>query len=218
MRSTNGTTNRRGSALSFATALAASTLVGSPAYGQSPAFDCRKAQGEVEQLICKDAGLASLDRKLDEVYRAAMAKARDAMPGQLRAEQRGWVKGRNECWKAKGGTTYLTASWQVSGVRDCVEGQYLLRIAELQSTWNLVPSRPPAFFVCGASPANEIVATFYETDPSTVRLERGDRTVTAWRVRSASGAKYEGRNVEFWNKGDAASVSWHGEQLDCRVR
>ena len=35
------------------------------AQAKGPTFDCAKAQGEVEQLICKDEGLAALDQKLD---------------------------------------------------------------------------------------------------------------------------------------------------------
>ena len=78
---------------------------------QGPTFDCAKAQGEVEQLVCSDPALAALDRKLDQVYKAAAAKATGKLAARLRAEQRGWVKGRNECWKAKGIETWLTATW-----------------------------------------------------------------------------------------------------------
>ena len=86
----------------FATGLLAVTLSAAVSlHAQGPAFDCAKADGDVETLICKDAALGALDRKLDEVYKAATAKARDKMAATLRAEQRGWVKGRNECWKAQ---------------------------------------------------------------------------------------------------------------------
>jgi len=37
----------------------------------------------------------------------------------LKAEQRGWVKGRDDCWKR-------------SDVRGCVAGEYRSRIAELK--------------------------------------------------------------------------------------
>ncbi len=188
------------------------------ALAQGPAFDCSKAQGEVETLICKDPGLAALDRKLDGVYKAAMKKARDGMPATLRTEQRGFISGRNECWKARSDGTFLTASWRATTVRECVEGNYKLRISELQAQWQLVPARAPVFYVCGASPANEIIATFFETDPPTARLERGDRTTTVWLVPAGSGAKYEGQNVEFWTKGNEAMVTWLSESLQCRVR
>jgi len=187
---------------------------------EGPAFDCSKAEGTVEKLICADAGLSGLDRKLHEVYEAALAKSRDDVPRVLRAEQRGWIKGRDECWKAEGagGPVYLTASWTAANVHDCVEGQYQLRISELQATMHLVPEKGPVFFACEDNPANEIVATFFDTDPKTARLERGDRTVTAWLVPTASGARYEGPNVEFWNKGKDAMVTWEGAEMTCATK
>jgi uncharacterized protein len=130
-----------------------STPSSARAQAKGPAFDCSKVQGEVEQLVCEDEGLAALDHKLDEVYKAALAKARNDVPQLLRAEQRGWIKGRNECWKAKDGT-YLTASWQAKSTRECVEGSYKIRISELQATMRLVPSKGPIFFACENNPAS----------------------------------------------------------------
>jgi uncharacterized protein len=199
-------------------AAAFALLAAVPVGAQGPAFDCRKASGEVETLICQDAGLATLDRTLDSVYKAAMAKARDAMPATLRTEQRGWVSGRNECWKAKGSPTFLTESWQVSTVRDCVAANYRLRISELQLVWQLVDLKPPVTYACQGNRANAIVAVFAATDPATVRLERGDRVATAWSVPAASGTKYEGQNVSFWSKGPDASVTWLDETLQCKVQ
>jgi uncharacterized protein len=183
---------------------------------EGPAFDCARAQGSVQELICKDEGLAALDRKLDGVYKAARAKARDDVPKTLVAEQRGWVKGRDDCWKTRDGSPeFLTASWQATGTRACVEGKYRIRISELQAVWRLVPAKGPVSFACEKNPANEVVATFFETDPAVALLERGDQTVTTWLVPAASGSKYEGRNVEFWTKGPEATVTWLDERLKC---
>ena len=207
--------------MSLTCVLALLALAAAPGWARAqakgPTFDCAKAQGEVEQLICRDKSLAALDRKLDEVYKAALAKARDDVPQLLRTEQRGWIKGRNECWKAKDGT-YLTASWQAKNVRECVEGTYRIRISELQATMRLVPPKGPVFFSCENNPANEVVATFFETDPPTARLERGDQTVTAWLVPAASGSKYEGQNVEFRTNGKEATVTWLGTELKCQSK
>ena len=196
------------------------TLVSAPLRAEGPAFDCAKADGEVETLICQDEGLAALDRTLDEVYKAALTKARDGVPQYLRTEQRGWIKGRNECWKAQGedNPAFLTASWQATSVRDCVEGQYQLRISELQALYQLVPEKGPVFYTCENNPANEVVATFFETDPPTARVERGDRSVTAWLVPAGSGSKYEGQNLELWTKGDEATVTLLDEELKCKVK
>jgi uncharacterized protein len=193
---------------------------GAEEQARGPAFDCTKASGTVEKLICADEGLAALDRKLDSVYKAATATAKDGLPDTLRAEQRGWVKGRDECWKAEGegNPVFLTESWKATSVSECVRGEYRLRISELQVQWRLAPEKKPVFYGCENNPANEVVATFFDTDPPAARLERGDRAVIAWQVRSASGAKYEGQNVTFWSKGNEARVTWLGTELKCQAK
>lgn len=195
-------------------------LVSAPLRAEGPSFDCAQAEGTVQELICQDEGLAALDRKLGEVYQAALEKAHSEVPPVLKAEQRGWIKGRNECWKARSedNPAFLTASWQATSVRECVEGQYQLRISELQARYQLVPAKGPVFYACENNPANEVVATFFETDPPTARLERGDQTVMAWRVPAGSGGKYEGRNVEFWTQGDEARVTWLDQELTCQAK
>jgi hypothetical protein len=115
----------------------------------------------------------------------------------LRTEQRGRVKGRNDCWKAKDSSTFFTASWQVTGVRACVEGSYGIRISELQATWRLAPSRGPIFLACQGNPADEVVATLFETDPPAARLERG-------RQDSDGVAGSRGRRLEVRGTGRGA--------------
>jgi uncharacterized protein len=190
---------------------------------QGPTFDCAKAQGEVEELICSDASIAKLDHKLDEVYKGATSKATGKLATQLRAEQRGWVKGRNDCWKANGQETWITATWTVDTVKACVEAQYRIRTSELQSIWRLVPPKTVSYG-CQNNPANEVVANFFDTDPPTIRLERGDRTVTMWLVGTASDGNYEGQNVSLVYKGNEVKVSWLNtdtgktDELQCKAQ
>lgn len=192
------------------------------ALAQGPTFDCAKAQGEVEKLICSDPSLGTLDRMLDDVYKAATAKASGTLAKQLHAEQRGWVKGRNDCWKASE-KTWITASWTVDTVKGCVEAQYRLRTSELQSVWRLVPPKT-VFYACQNNPANEVVVNFFETDPATIRLERGDRTVTMWRMGTPGNERYEGQNVSLVHKGNEVKVSWLNtdtgktDELQCKAR
>jgi len=84
-----------------------------------PSFDCAKASHEVEKLICKDAELANLDRSLAELYGVVLKHSSPSEQKQLKAEQRGWVKGRNDCWKS-------------SDQRGCVKREYEARISELK--------------------------------------------------------------------------------------
>jgi uncharacterized protein YecT (DUF1311 family) len=92
------------------------------AKGGAPSFDCSKAAGQVEHLICSDPELAALDVELARLYQAVSAEVAGRELKRLRTYQRGWIKGRNDCWKAVG-----------VGVRACVEASYRDRIRELRS-------------------------------------------------------------------------------------
>jgi uncharacterized protein len=70
------------------------------AQGMAPAFDCAKATGEVERLVCSDGALAALDHRMTAVYGKAMKRWPAGEAARQRALQRGWIKGRNDCWKA----------------------------------------------------------------------------------------------------------------------
>lgn len=209
----------------FAGCLLAAGLVALPAAAQTqgPTFNCAKAGGEVEKLICSDAALATLDRKLDQAYKAASAKAKGKLATRMREDQRGWVKGRNECWKANGQETWITATWTVKTVKDCVDAQYRVRTSELQAVWRLVAPKTVSH-ACQNNPANEVVANFFDTDPPTIRLERGDRTATLWRVGAAADGKYEGQNVGVVQQGADLKVSWldtntgKTDELQCKAR
>ena len=84
-----------------------------------PSFNCAKASHEVEELICKDAELADLDRSLADLYAVVLKNTPASEQKMLKAEQRGWVKGRNDCWKS-------------SDERGCVKREYEARISELK--------------------------------------------------------------------------------------
>ncbi len=192
------------------------------AAAQGPAFPCAKAAGTVEKQICGDAELATLDRQLDSVYKAATAKATGKMVAALRAEQRGWVKGRNDCWKATQ-PTWITATWTVDTVRGCIDAQYRLRTAELQAVWQLLPPRTVAY-ACQNNPANELVLSYFASNPATVRLERGDRSKTLWQVGQPAAGQFEGQNVSLLRQGDAVTLNWldtntgKTQVLDCKPR
>ena len=161
-----------------------------------PSFDCSKVEaGSIEEMVCKDKELSALDRKLSEVYAAASRKAVNEQPPVLKAEQRGWVKGRNDCWKS-------------DEKRKCVADNYRLRIAELQARYRLVPGNGPVMYSCDGDPRNEVVATFFQTDPPTLIAERGDQVSLMYLQPSGSGSKYQGRNETLWEKAGDAIITW----------
>ncbi len=105
--------------LTLVPVLVAAVFTGQSALAASPSFNCAKATHEAEKLICKDAELASLDRSLSQLYTLVLRNTPAREQRVLKAEQRGWVKGRDDCWKS-------------SDARGCIVGAYEDRIAELK--------------------------------------------------------------------------------------
>lgn len=192
-----------------ASALAAPTLA-----QDSPSFDCAAAESSAEELICRDADLARLDRLVAERYAAALAVVRglDAGAGAaedaLRAEQRGWISGRDECWKA-------------DDLRACVEQSYLRREGDLVARWLLEEPAGVVHWACDGDPANAVVTSFFETTLPSVRFERGDAVDTGSLAPTASGSRYDGSfGRSIWIKGDAATYrdpDPDGAAFDCVV-
>ncbi|MHB2139600.1 lysozyme inhibitor LprI family protein [Pseudomonas monsensis] len=93
-------------------------------------FDCASAGTPTEKTICADPDLSNLDQRLGSAWQSAVAKVAD--PKALKADQRGWLKQRNQC------------NEQVP----CLRRQYLMRLTALEymvkpfswnSTWQLIP-------------------------------------------------------------------------------
>jgi uncharacterized protein len=163
-----------------------------------PSFDCTSgALTEVETQICHQGELALLDRKLAKVYKQAKAVSNEPTPGPsfLQVEQRGWLKGRNECWQSE-------------ALVSCISDTYIRRIAQLQARYGLVSSTGPIRFQCTDSPADELVVTYFETDPPTLISERGDTVSLMYQTPSASGSRYLGRNESFWQHQDEVTLHW----------
>ena len=85
-----------------------------------------------------------------------------------------------------------------------------------QTVKSPVTSRGPVTFTCGG--AEDIRATFYKTEPAMVLLERAGITRPAFQVRAASGARYEGDGVLFWEARGEASLSWMGAESTCKPK
>lgn len=73
--------------------------------GTKPSFDCRQVQTRIEREICDSKQLAALDRAMDELYRAVVARAQPPRRDSAEAEQRQWLRARNALCKAGGDET-----------------------------------------------------------------------------------------------------------------
>ncbi|MEJ6473763.1 lysozyme inhibitor LprI family protein [Pseudoalteromonas piscicida] len=118
--------------------------------GNSPSFSCDDVKiGSMESIICGSNELSSLDKELDAIYRQIIAEPH---PKLFKAQQRGWIKGRNECWKS-------------SDKLKCLKQSYIQRIAELQARFALVKSPMQVQYQCGNQVLN---IAYYDTQPQTL--------------------------------------------------
>ncbi|WP_429083775.1 MliC family protein [Aeromonas bivalvium] len=185
------------------------TLLFAPllAAAATPSFDCAKAKGAAETLICQDAGLAALDNELAALYPKALANLSQEQLKTEKAMQRGWIKGRNDCWKAK-------------DLRQCVEESYQLRITELQIKGGQLRVPSPVDYQC----ANNVTLSTYfyneaKRPAAMINLSEGNnqQQVLAYQTPSASGARYEGQNLTLFTKGSDARLERYGEPtLSCK--
>jgi membrane-bound inhibitor of C-type lysozyme len=80
-----------------------------------------------------------------------------------------------------------------------------------------VRSRGPFEFQCAHAGGDDILrATYYETRPGLLLVERGGQTRPAFRVQSGSGVRYVGADITFWEWHGQATVNWSGTQLNCK--
>jgi uncharacterized protein/heat shock protein HslJ len=168
-----------------------------------PSFDCAKAGGDVERLVCGDKSLAWLDRKLANVYSTALKKGPESESATLKKTQRAWVASRNDCRTSK-------------DVKACARSSYELRIAEVEIRSPLLSASINARYVC---PDNTtLVAAYYnQTDPPAALFTYGNAQIVANVLPSGSGARYGASDFDFWEHQGEARVNWSGKNFTCKV-
>ncbi|MES2905217.1 MAG: MliC family protein [Pseudomonadota bacterium] len=177
-----------------------------PARAITASFDCDRARGQAQELICGDAALALMDREV-----ARLSGQSDEVASQAHVE---WMQERDSCDKA-------------DELRQCVMAAAMLKIHRLRKMSGSVPAGDgptvgPVAFICGGL-AGEVEATFVNSEPGAVALEWDGQAIAIDQVIAASGAKYEGRwNGQpyiFWNKGREATFTVPGKgDLQCEEK
>lgn len=83
------------------------------------------------------------------------------------------------------------------------------------------PVRPkgPATWMCtGGGQSQTLRVTFYPTRPALALLELEGVVKPAFQVHAASGARYEGDEVLFWEARGEATLDWMGRASTCKPR
>ena len=74
---------------------------------EGASFDCKKARSRVDKLICSDRQLSTLDREMPGLF--ALSLTHSSEPGDLKREQRRWIRERDDCEDV----TCLATSYEV---------------------------------------------------------------------------------------------------------
>mgnify|MGYP002625337296 CR=1 FL=1 len=190
----------------------------SPAQAASPSFDCAKAESSAEKLVCSDEQLAALDRETARLYGLAVKgpQVSGERKNHLKAYQRGWIKGRDECWKAP-------------DKRACVRDSYAIRIYELRQGYADARSQDAKgiskgllALECDGFDAGIGIA-FISSDPSVAALGWKDQKIALEQVVSASGTKYAGKSFDgsynLSTKGNEATFEMpEGKSFKCQIQ
>ncbi len=91
-------------------------------------FDCKRASSIVEKEICGLPALADLDGDIGATYKQALAALAPADADALRAEQRAWLKERDDCGDLIHGDPPIYADVYV-----CVRDQLTARAKRLHA-------------------------------------------------------------------------------------
>lgn len=200
-------------------AVLAALLLPLSALGAQPSFDCAKAQSSAEEAVCASGSLAALDRETARLYKLAIAgpHASQESRAHLKTIQRGWIKGRDDCWKAG------------AGLNACVAASYVLRIHELREGYAEARSQDrdnvsigPLAYACDGLEAGLSVGFVNTADIRYASLKWLQDAVVLVQGVSASGARYTGDlyggEIQFWIKGREAALTLPDRgPLACRV-
>lgn len=183
------------------TVLGILALLAQGALAADPSFDCAKAESSAEEAVCASDGLASMDRELARLYLLAVSEpdlSEDRLR-ELKGTQRGWIKGRDDCWKSS------------LGLEACVAAEYAFRIMDIRTGYAVSrtvdgASDGPYPYVCEGLDA-VLSAVFVTTSEPMVALRWQQNAIALPQEPAASGARYAAQGYEFWISGSEAMLT-----------
>ncbi len=198
--------------------LFSSLLIATAPANQKPSFDCAKAQSSAEKMVCQNAELAALDREVARLYHLALTgpHINPERKKELTAMQIGWIKGRDDCWKA-------------SNKKQCIIDHYVIRAHELRQAYFDARSQDnkgitvgPFALKCKGINA-EISLSYINSHPGYAYLTwLNEHSLVLKQAPSGSGARYSAKlddgQYEFWTKGNQASLTTPGKSaVSCKL-
>ena len=163
--------------------------------------------GSVEQEICRDDGLFALEEAMQKLLVEAFPKSLVGARSSFAGEQLRWKRGRDDCLNT-------------TDRRQCLVERYRLRVAEIQARYGLVTATGPFTYVCQEAPPDEVVATFFATDPPSLVATRAGKTSFMLLTLGPGGARYRGPHESLQERGQEARITWDpvASEMFCRKK
>jgi uncharacterized protein len=179
-----------------------------PVLAQGSSRSCIELDaGSVEQEICRDDGLFALEEAMQKLLAQAFPKSLVGARSGFAGEQLRWKRGRDDCLNAP-------------DRRQCLVDKYRLRVAEIQARYGLVTASGPFTWVCRELPPDEVVATFFATDPPSLIATRAGKTSFMMLTPGSGGARYRGPHESLQERGQEARITWEpvASEMFCRKK
>ena len=175
-----------------------------------PSFDCAKPGSQAEKLVCSDENLAALDRRLADQYRGLSEELPAEERNRLRATQRGWIKGRDDCWTS-------------DDLSACVRDAYHDRLIDLQLQDPQLFAPTPVTYDCPEKdPRKPLTVTYYaHFDPPATVVTYGDAQVRMVLTGEHAGQHtrdYGARGASLRQQGLGMTLDWYGRTMYCTAR
>ncbi len=163
--------------------------------------------GSVEQEICRDDGLYALEEAMQKLLAQAFPKSLVGARSGFAGEQLRWKRGRDDCLNA-------------TDRRQCLVDKYRLRVAEIEARYGLVAATGPFTYVCRELPPDEVVATFFATDPPSLIATRAGKTSFMMLTPGPGGPRYRGPHESLQERGQEARITWEPvtSEMFCRKK
>jgi uncharacterized protein len=156
----------------------------------------------VERLICADPALAGRETVMQQLYAAALGSLPEPQRTVQQARQTQWLHERAAC----------VAQADAGG---CLGAQLDRRSVELRIALGKIPLYAAASYQCPGAQPHTLLAIYYHSDPAAVRLSYRGHEMVAFAAPAASGARYTGENLQFWEHQGVARLSWAGTVQEC---
>jgi len=164
--------------------------------------------GSVERVICSSPLLTALDAEMNRLYALATGPRGGTPAAEIRNQQQPWHAERSACLKAKARAA-------------CVRDLYLARIAAIRAQSKAARSAdargtslgPYAFRCEGTDGLLNI--SYVNVEPGFAWIVRKGGASMLQRLRSGSGARYEGDGTLFWEAHGEAR--WRDQTNDPEV-